>query len=70
MKEGLYYEDIRNGELLKCIIFTRSSYLFSKSNGERVEREKTNHYKRITSKKKINEFEKELLTSNKKYLLD
>ncbi|AQY42559.1 TPA: hypothetical protein ACR3Z0_005645 [Bacillus thuringiensis] len=57
MKEGLYYEDIRNGEILKCKTFTRSCYLFEKCNGELIERVKTNHYKRITSKKKIAIFE-------------
>ncbi|MCU5570869.1 hypothetical protein OCA42_13335 [Bacillus cereus] len=59
MKEGLYYEDIRNGEILKCKTFTRSCYLFETCNGELIERVKTNHYKRITSKKKIAIFEGE-----------
>lgn len=58
MKIGLYYEDIRTGEILKCINFTRSAYLFENSRGELVDvRVKTNHYKRVVSKKKIAEFE-------------
>lgn len=56
MKEGLYYEDIRNGEILKCCTFTRSCYLFERSDGTLIEMEKTNHYKRVTSKKKIRSF--------------
>lgn len=58
MKIGLYYEDIRKGEILKCVNFTRSSYLFENSKGELIDvKEKTNHYKRVTSKKRIQEFE-------------
>lgn len=57
MKIGLYYEDITSGEILKCINFTRSQYVFKNKNGELIIKEKTNNYKRITSKRKINEFE-------------
>lgn len=57
MKEVLYYEDTRDGEILKCRTFTRSCYLFQRSNGDLIEREKTIHYKRVTSKKKIAAFE-------------
>lgn len=45
-----------NGEILKCSTFTRSCYLFERSDGTLIEREKTNHYKRVTSKKKIRSF--------------
>jgi hypothetical protein len=59
MKIGLYYQDIRSGDVLKCINFTRSTYLFLNSKGELIDiREKTNHYKRVTSKRRIAEFEK------------
>lgn len=58
MKIGLYYEDVRNGELLKCINFTRASYLFKNSKGKLIDVQKTNDFKRVTSKKRIAEFEK------------
>ncbi|KAB2493191.1 hypothetical protein F8158_22765 [Bacillus cereus] len=66
MKEGLYYEDIRDGEILKCRTFTRSCYLFQRSNGELIEREKTTHYKRVKSKKKIAVFEGNNVSNSKK----
>ena len=56
MKTGLYYEDIRTGEVLRCVIFTRSCYIFANVSNERLEVPKTNHYERVLSKKKIKQF--------------
>lgn len=62
MKEGLFYVHTLTGEILKCETFTRSSYLFSRSNGSLLDVPKTNHYKRLTSKKLIRAFESGILS--------
>lgn len=57
MKIGLYYRDKRTGEVLKCYHFTRSSHLFINRNNVYIDRPKYHVYKRVISKKAIQEFE-------------
>ncbi|MGQ7871686.1 hypothetical protein [Bacillus sp. 1A] len=66
MKEGRYYEDIRDGQVLKCRTFTRSCYLFQRSNGDLIEREKTIHYKRVQVKRRLQHL-KAVMTGTRRY---
>lgn len=57
MKEGLYYRDIRTGEILKCKIFSPSCHVFINRNNVHIMRARYDVYQRITNKSEIEEFE-------------